>query len=59
MDVEHGFAIPEFGINENLAPGKSVDIEFTADMAGSYSFFCSVYCGSGHTSMRGTLIVES
>ena len=31
IDVIHGIALPAFGINENLEPGKTVDIEFVAD----------------------------
>lgn len=58
VDVNHGISIPEFGVNEFLEPGKTVKVEFTADKKGSYSFFCNVFCGSGHGSMRGTLIVE-
>ena len=57
-DVTHGFSLPDFNVNENLAPGKTVDITFTADKAGPFSFFCSFFCGSGHSTMRGTLIVE-
>ena len=58
VDVTHGFAISEFGISENLRPGKTVTVEFTADKKGEYTFFCSVYCGGGHSGMRGKLIVE-
>ena len=57
IDVNHGFAILEFGVNEFLRPGNTVRIEFVADRKGSFSFFCSVSCGAGHTRMRGTLVV--
>ncbi len=58
VDVEHGFAIPTFGVSESLSPGKEVTVQFVADQKGTYSFFCNVYCGSGHSDMSGTLIVE-
>ena len=58
VDVAHGFALPDFGINEVLQPGKEVVVEFTADKKGTFSFFCSVQCGVGHSNMRGSLIVE-
>ena len=58
VDVVHGFAIADFGINENLAPGKTTIVEFTADKTGEFTFFCSVYCGSGHNDMEGKLIVN-
>jgi cytochrome c oxidase subunit 2 len=58
VDVDHGFAISEFGVDEFLAPGKTVDITLFADKSGTYTFYCNVYCGSGHGSMSGKLIVE-
>jgi plastocyanin len=59
MDVTHGFSITEFGVNATLVPGQTTTVNFTASRAGSFSFFCSVSCGSGHSSMRGTLIVNA
>lgn len=57
-DVTHGFFIEEFGVDETLTAGETVTVEFIADEKGTYSFFCSVFCGSGHSDMNGTLIVE-
>ena len=58
MDVTHGFSLFEFGVNERLTPGKTTTVEFVADKAGEYTFFCTVPCGSGHSNMNGKLIVE-
>lgn len=58
VDVEHGFAIREFGINADLMPGKTEIVEFIADKKGIFEFSCSVFCGEGHKHMTGTLIVE-
>lgn len=58
IDVDHGFSISEFGVKRTLKPGQTEIIEFTADQSGTFSFFCSVSCGSGHSSMKGTLIVK-
>ena len=57
LDVSHGFGIAEFGIEEKLEPGKTITVEFDADNVGIYTFYCSVFCGSGHQHMKGTLIV--
>jgi len=57
-DVTHGFSIAEFGVNVQLIPGRPSIIDFTADKAGTYTFYCSVPCGAGHRSMRGRLIVK-
>ena len=58
LDVPHGIAIPEYGINERLDPGKEVKIEFTAEKEGTFTAFCSVFCGSGHSSMKGKIVVK-
>lgn len=58
VDVDHGFSIAEFGVNTTLSAGKTTSVSFTADKVGTYTFFCSVYCGSGHASMTGTLVVK-
>lgn len=57
-DVAHGIAIPAFNVNLNIPAGKTATTEFTADQKGTFPFFCSVFCGSGHGQMRGSLIVE-
>ena len=58
VDVPHGLSIPEYGINERLNPGEYVTIEFIADKEGSFTSFCSVFCGSGHSNMKGKIIVK-
>ena len=58
VDVPHGIAIKEYGINEQLPVGKPVTIEFTADKAGTFTAYCSVFCGSGHSNMKGNLVVK-
>ena len=58
VDVSHGFALPDFGVSQRLSPGRTETVEFTADKAGSFTFFCNVACGSGHSGMRGTLVVS-
>ncbi|MBS3106946.1 cupredoxin domain-containing protein [Candidatus Woesearchaeota archaeon] len=58
VDVPHGFRLAEFDVNEYLAPGSTVDVEFVADKKGSYTFYCNVQCGEGHKGMKGQFIVE-
>lgn len=58
VDVTHGFSLPEFGINETLNPNETVSVELQATKKGEFPFACSVVCGSGHTGMKGRLIVE-
>ena len=42
IDVEHGFAIPEFGVSQSLSPDKTEIVEFTADKVGTFEYYCSV-----------------
>ena len=58
IDVPHGFSIKEYGINERLDVGKPVTIEFVADKEGTFTAFCSVACGAGHSNMKGQIIVK-
>ena len=58
LDVTHGMALPDFGVNAVLNRGQETNIEFVADKEGVYSFFCSVQCGIGHGNMRGRIVVN-
>lgn len=57
-DVKHGFYIKEYGINNEIEKGKITEINFLADKAGEFPVLCTIYCGGGHSSMKGKLIVE-
>lgn len=57
VDVDHGFKLEEFGINEKVAAKKTVSIAFTPDRTGRFEFRCSIVCGSGHEDMLGELVV--
>ncbi len=58
FDIPHGFALPEYNIDEFLSPGVTKTVEFIADKVGSFGFFCNVSCGSGHANMKGLLVVS-
>lgn len=58
LDVPHGFAIDELGIKQDIEVGKPTTIEFIATQKGTFRFYCSLFCGSGHREMEGQLIVE-
>lgn len=57
-DVTHGFSIQAYSINEIANPGEVKTITFTANQPGQFTYSCSVFCGSGHSQMRGTFIVN-
>ena len=56
-DVDHGIAISELGIEEQVKAKKTKVIELTPEREGRFQFTCSVFCGDGHPDMVGELIV--
>ncbi len=58
IDVPHGFSLPEFGASAAPQVGQTETVQFVADKTGTFTFRCSVLCGSGHATMSGTLVVE-
>lgn len=58
VDVTHGLNIPEFGVNLIAPVGETVTTQFVVDQVGTFTFRCSVFCGSGHGTMQGTLVVQ-
>ena len=58
IDRIHGFKMPDFGVRTDIVPDLETRITITPEKAGSFVFFCDVFCGDGHEEMSGTLIVE-
>lgn len=56
-DVPHSFTLPDFGVNLYLDGLNTKTAEFIADKAGTFTFYCNIPCGGGHSSMRGTFKV--
>jgi len=57
-DVVHGFEIVGTNANTMVIPGEVAKITVDFDEPGSYGIVCHEYCGSGHHSMAGELIVQ-
>lgn len=60
LDRAHAVAIKAFRV-KTVVPkgGEIVTVEFVADRAGTFAFTCSEYCGSGHSEMKGMLVVRA
>ena len=59
-DVMHGFAINELGVNLALKTdvGVTTEVEIPPGIPeGTYTSYCSIFCGIGHPYMKGTIIV--
>jgi cytochrome c oxidase subunit 2 len=56
-EVPRGFNLADFNLRADIVPGRVTTVQFTADKAGTFTFLCDVFCGSGHEDMSGTLVV--
>ena len=56
-EVPMGFNLADFKLRADIMPGKLTQLELTPDKAGTFTFLCDVFCGTGHEDMSGTLIV--
>lgn len=57
-DVLHGFNIEGTRINMMLIPGQISRNTYRFDEPGEYLLICHEYCGLGHHTMAGRIIVE-
>ena len=57
-DATHGFAISGYNINLSLEPGETQTIEFVADRAGTFTYYCTEFCSALHLEMLGYMLVE-
>ena len=57
QDRHHGFKLPEFHLRADIKAGVVEKLRFIPDKAGTFTFFCDVFCGDGHEDMSGTLKV--
>ncbi|GAO38747.1 cytochrome c oxidase subunit II [Sphingomonas changbaiensis NBRC 104936] len=57
-DVLHDFYVPEFRAKMDLVPGIVTYFWLTPTQKGSFDILCAELCGTGHSQMRGTVVVE-
>ena len=57
-DVEHGFSIPETGVNTMVTPGWVSSVAHTFTKPGTFLLICNEYCGSGHQIMAAKVVVK-
>ena len=57
QDVPHGLRIKELNVALKIPAHGTAQAQFTPDKAGDFVGQCSVFCGSGHGSMKITLHV--
>ncbi|HEX7567774.1 MAG TPA: c-type cytochrome [Anaerolineaceae bacterium] len=57
-DVMHGFAIGQSNTPAvDVLPGQMTEVTLTFDKPGTYTYYCTRWCGPNHWRMRGTIEV--
>jgi cytochrome c oxidase subunit 2 len=57
-DVIHSFFLPAFRLKQDALPGRYVTAWFEATRPGRYDLFCAEYCGTDHSGMIGSVVVQ-
>lgn len=58
LDWQHGMSIQPVNINLQILPGYETVMTVTPDQAGEFGIVCNEYCGVGHHTMLGKIIVK-
>ncbi len=60
-DVPHGFAMdgyPEIA-DRHISPNAETVVKFIANKTGTFTYYCTVFCGEGHALHMGQMVVQS
>jgi cytochrome c oxidase subunit 2 len=58
MDVNHGFSLYPINVNFQVVPGYDYGLRVTPNAAGDFRIICNEFCGIGHHTMVGRVIVD-
>lgn len=56
-EVPMGVNFADFKTRTDVVPGTTATVALTPQQAGSFTFVCDVFCGTGHEDMSGVLVV--
>jgi cytochrome c oxidase subunit 2 len=59
QDVIHSLYIPALRVKQDVVPGRYTALWFTADKPGTYRIACAEFCGTDHSVMGGTFVVQT
>jgi cytochrome c oxidase subunit 2 len=57
LDVNHGFSLFPVNVNFQVVPGYDYGLRVTPTTAGDFRIICNEFCGIGHHTMVGRVIV--
>jgi cytochrome c oxidase subunit 2 len=58
LDLQHGFSLQPMNLNLQVLPGYDFVVNITPTQAGEFSVICNEFCGVGHHTMVGKIIVK-
>ena len=58
LDVNHGFSLYPVNINFQILPGYDYGLRITPNSSGDFRIICNEFCGIGHHTMVGRIIVD-
>ena len=58
LDVPHGFNLPDLKVRADIVPGQVTRVRLVPDRAGTFTFRCDVFCGTGHEELDGSITVS-
>lgn len=56
-DVLMGFNVPDLGLRADIFPGHTARVRIVPGKVGRFTFFCDIFCGTGHEEMTGMIAV--
>ena len=59
QDVIHSLYLPALRIKQDVLPGRYTSLWFNADKPGTYRMTCAEFCGTDHSVMGGSIVVQS
>ena len=57
LDVNHGFSLYPLNVNFQVIPGYDYGLRVTPTATGDFRIICNEFCGIGHHTMVGRMIV--
>jgi cytochrome c oxidase subunit 2 len=58
LDLEHGFSLQPLNMNFQILPGYDHVLTITPTSSGEFSIICNEFCGIGHHTMTGLVLVS-
>lgn len=57
QDVLMGFNVPDLALRADIIPGQITRLRIVPGKVGQFTFFCDIFCGTGHEEMTGMIRV--